>query len=657
MRQKIQNSLFNQENKVVQYDHHITFSVIMLVILIFSYIQISAQDGKRNKINDKSISDKINSTAVTGDVINFKDESNNSLIKITDEGNAGSIELPNVGSILSGNKLYNNGGGLFWGSSAIGTGASDINSLSDAKYDGSSIFLGFDAGINDDGTNANTAIGKSALNQNTVGTANTAVGWEVLSFNTIGFDNTAIGHVSLHLNVDGKHNTAIGTNVMYSNTIGNYNTAVGLSSLMNNIAGSNGVAIGYESQRNSNKTSTAFINYNTSVGYQSLYGGPNFFSNTGNYNTTIGYQSLFSNVSGNYNTASGYQSLTNNTSGDNNTSIGYSALSNNTTGDNNTANGAGALYSNTSGNFNTANGYSSLYTNETGFANTANGYNALLLNINGDYNTANGSDALYSNAAGNSNTAIGSIALQFNTIGNSNTAIGVGALNRNTIGTNNVGVGMHANSNNLEGSYNTIIGYEAGKGTSTHNKSGNVFIGYRAGYSETNDNRLYIENSSADSALIWGNFNNRRVVINGNGDDGNTTFTFYVNGKSGGSTSWNNLSDERLKKNISTIPNALDKVKNLRGVNYEWKDPKKYENGLQMGFIAQEANEVIPEVVDDSGEYYSMQYAPITALLVEAIKDQQKIIENLKVENSELDARFSKIENYLKGKSLVNINN
>ena len=62
-----------------------------------------------------------------------------------------------------------------------------------------------------------------------------------------------------------------------------------------------------------------------------------------------------------------------------------------------------------------------------------------------------------------------------------------------------------------------------------------------------------------------------------------------------------------------------------------------------MGFIAQEAVEIIPEVVDKSGEYYTMQYAPVTALLVEAVKEQQKMIGELKQENTKLKSELQKI--------------
>lgn len=691
MRQKIQNIYFNQENIVVQYDNHITFSVIMLVILVFSYVQISAQDGNQSKINNKSITDKINSTAVTGDVINFKDESNNLLIKITDEGNAGSIELPNVGIILSGNKLYNNGGNLFWGNSAIGSGgAADINSLSDGKFDGSSLFLGNGAGDNDAGNNFNTGIGERVLFLNLTGNRNTAIGYRSLYSNTIGSNNTVSGNRALYSNTSGFNNTTIGYRAMYFNETGDSNTANGYQALYSNVAGNNGVAIGFESQKFSFNSTSSFENTNTSVGFQSLRGSTNpsvnlginnssfgyqtLLSNSyGSNNTAIGFKVLFYNTGGDKNTANGFQSLYSNTFGSNNTANGYEVLYFNTTGNENTATGLQALYANTTGSKNTANGFNALFSNTTGENNTADGYGALQLNTTGGSNTAIGKWALFGNSTGSSNTAggisslgnnqtgwgntaFGTFSLINNTIGVLNTAIGQNALFSNIVGNRNVSIGSSSNFYN-GGSFNTIVGFEAGKGTASHSKDGCVFIGYQAGFNETNDNRLYIENSNADSALIWGNFNNRRVVINGNGDDGNTTFTFYVNGKSGGSTPWNNLSDVRLKKNVTTITNALGKVKKIRGVNYEWKDTEKYDEGPQIGFIAQEVNKIIPEVVDDSGEFYSMQYAPITALLVEAIKDQQKIIENLKTQNSELETRLSKIENYLKGESLVNIDN
>ncbi|HSH51053.1 MAG TPA: tail fiber domain-containing protein, partial [Bacteroidales bacterium] len=123
-------------------------------------------------------------------------------------------------------------------------------------------------------------------------------------------------------------------------------------------------------------------------------------------------------------------------------------------------------------------------------------------------------------------------------------------------------------------------------------------------------------------------------------------FIFYVHGQAGGTSSWNEISDIRLKQNIKTIDGALDKVLKLRGVTFEWKD--KERKGLNIGFIAQEAKEILPEVVTGSEETkYSMQYAPITAVLVEAMKEQQNEIEQLKEQNKLLLDRLKKIEEKL----------
>ena len=112
----------------------------------------------------------------------------------------------------------------------------------------------------------------------------------------------------------------------------------------------------------------------------------------------------------------------------------------------------------------------------------------------------------------------------------------------------------------------------------------------------------------------------------------------------GGATPWSSLSDERLKNDIVPIPGALDKVMDLQGVLFSWKDEERQDMGRQMGFVAQQAEHIIPEVVSLRGDQYAMQYAPITALLVEAIKEQQQIIDQKEVEMDELKARIDRLE-------------
>ncbi len=121
-------------------------------------------------------------------------------------------------------------------------------------------------------------------------------------------------------------------------------------------------------------------------------------------------------------------------------------------------------------------------------------------------------------------------------------------------------------------------------------------------------------------------------------------YRFYVHGNAGGTSAWNSTSDARMKKNIKTIDNPLQKVLGLRGVSFEWIDDTK--PGKQIGFIAQETLNVLPEVVTGTEQTtYSMQYAPITALLVEAIKEQQKVIDELRTKNEKLEAAIKEIDN------------
>jgi|LULI01.1.fsa_nt_gb hypothetical protein len=113
----------------------------------------------------------------------------------------------------------------------------------------------------------------------------------------------------------------------------------------------------------------------------------------------------------------------------------------------------------------------------------------------------------------------------------------------------------------------------------------------------------------------------KAVIVDSNKDASgfrNITATGTVQGAEVTATS-----DERLKSDIQTIDNALDKVMNIRGVSYT----KQAERGI--GVIAQEIEKVLPEVVTD-GEYKSVAYGNIVGVLIEAIKEQQKQIDELK---------------------------
>ena len=88
---------------------------------------------------------------------------------------------------------------------------------------------------------------------------------------------------------------------------------------------------------------------------------------------------------------------------------------------------------------------------------------------------------------------------------------------------------------------------------------------------------------------------------------------------------FNSTSDISLKDNIQTIVDPLDKIIKLNGVTFNWKENQK----PSIGVIAQELQEVLPELVTQ-GDIKSVNYNGLIGVLIEAVKEQQKQIEELK---------------------------
>ena len=397
---------------------------------------------------------------------------------------------------------YYDGTQSSWVEIKAGT-ALDINSLADGISDSTSVFLGSNAGSADDGTNYNTALGINTLAENTSGKHNVAIGNAALANNKWRSGLVAIGDSALYTSPGtsvyfyGTENTAIGASALLSNTIGSTNTAIGYNTMYSNTSGNN----------------------NTAVGKAALY------SNTeGYYNTSIGYKSMYNNTDGESNTAVGNSTLRDNTTGNYNTAIGRSALISSTTASRNTAAGYRALYYDTTGSYNTATGFYSLYKNRNGDYNNASGYQSMYCNTTGSSNVAMGVNSLYYNTTRSNLVAIGDSALYNNGLGatgdteaTANTAVGSKALYSNTTGHNNVGIGSAALYCNDEGNENTAVGYQAGWGGYGigHNASGCVYLGNKAGRSNTSSNKLFITNSEDATPLIGGDFSTEQVDING----------------------------------------------------------------------------------------------------------------------------------------------
>ena len=100
-------------------------------------------------------------------------------------------------------------------------------------------------------------------------------------------------------------------------------------------------------------------------------------------------------------------------------------------------------------------------------------------------------------------------------------------------------------------------------------------------------------------------------------------------------------SDERLKRDITPLSEALDTLLGLRGVQFYWKDPENVgvPPGRQMGFIAQEVEKVIPEwVTDDDKGYKGIALKGFEALAIEALRELSASIDDIKSRLNKLEA-------------------
>lgn len=207
------------------------------------------------------------------------------------------------------------------------------------------------------------------------------------------------------------------------------------------------------------------------------------------------------------------------------------------------------------------------------------------------------------------------------------------------------------------------LGSVAIRQNSTAKGVGSIAIG---DYVETTgDNSMTLGvhlTNTAPNSLIVGAWNDKSVKglfeIGGGNDEDHRVSIFSVrkeNGEgkvkiigtleaSGEITSSNitSSSDRRLKTNITPLEKSIDKVMKLNGVTFNWDKTiaknKNASTALQYGFIAQEIEKVIPELVsEDSDGYKTVNYIGVIPVLTQAMQEQQKEIEQLKDENKKLN--------------------
>lgn len=411
----------------------------------------------------------------------------------------------------------------------------------------------------------------------------------------------------------------------------------------------NSVAIGYKAMEGTSGISTT--GRNTAIGWQAMRTMGNVFQNT-----AIGANAMYGNINGSNNTAIGYNSMrfidglnntaigsealtsTSYTSGvNNNTAIGYNALAQLTGAiDGNTAVGYYSLYqAGTAANYNTAFGYETLY-QATGTDNTAVGYQSMRYPGGGSYNTAVGTEALKfgaTNTCATGNTAIGDSALTAVTCttsagseGSYNTAIGYAALGSLTTGINNTALGYRAG--NPDGS---------GVGVATVTGSGNIIIGNNIGLdSSSRSNYLNI------GGTIRGDLANRKIVIGGNGTElASATHDLSVQG-SVESTSYVSTSDRRMKTNITKLNDAetYQLFMKLQPVHFVWKASNK----PAIGFIAQEVQQLFPELTHGDSGRLGVNYCGLVTPAISAIKAQLAEYKAITAEQQAWAAKLDQLE-------------
>jgi hypothetical protein len=537
----------------------------------------------------------------------------------------------------------------------------------------------------------NTAVGASAL-QNSSGSGSTAIGSRALGANTSGYENTAVGVASLLLNTTGSYNVGVGAGSLRANTTGDQNVAVGYGAIGAQATGLGIVAVGFEAlARNTGYGNSALgwlaLRDGVTGSNNAAFGSSSLKANTADGNSAFGHSSLMSNTTGFQNSAFGYQALSANTTSGENSAFGYYALRS-STGGANTAMGAWALWRDTSGGGNSAFGDGSLATNTTGSYNDAFGVAALGGNTTGTHNSAFGTDALRSTTTGTANSAFGSAALTANTAagsnsgfgyhtlfanvdGASNTAVGADALSVGTTGSNNVAVGAgslrsaassyntavgmssmndltsgEANTSvgNLAGnylttgSYNTFLGYNARVGAGTPGLSYVTAIG--AGAQVTQSNSLVLGGTGTYAVNVGINTASPddRLQVVGDIKIGTSGTNGCIKNYAGTGILGTCSSDARLKTNIQPFASMLDRVARLQPVHFDWRandfPEYRFGAGLNSGLVAQQVEQVFPEMVaTDERGYKMVNYSELPYLTLQAVKE-------LKAENDTLRARI-----------------
>jgi len=193
------------------------------------------------------------------------------------------------------------------------------------------------------------------------------------------------------------------------------------------------------------------------------------------------------------------------------------------------------------------------------------------------------------------------------------------------LGTGVAGVGVHG--------FSSATGFGAGVSGETSSTLGYGVYGEANGSGRTG---VFgnAKSGATDSKGVFGYAVNSGTGVYAQlGFPASGAFALYSNGPAGGTSSWFSGSDARLKKGIKDARYGLQEILKLRAVTYELKDHP--EEGTHVGFIAQEVQPIVPEVVHaDTSGMLSLTYTDLIPVMAKAIQEQQKVIERLERERS-----------------------
>ena len=478
--------------------------------------------------------------------------------------------------------------------------------------------------------------------------------------------NVLIGPLAGNTTMTGQRNTFVGAGAGNANTTGSYNTSLGFGSLWNNTTGTDNIAINNSSLE---------------------------FNQSGNFNIALGHSSLRFNVSGKENIGIGHGAGSN-TLGSSNIFIGEGAGVHSGVGDRNFMAGFYAGHGTTGGSENLFLGHQAGYTPalypHTSTRNTYIGYQSGWGVLTGSFNTFLGTVLVPNGLAtttlagtdtkntivladGESNQRLYIHGGDTDATKNGNTGIGLGS---NVIPQNRLEVKSAFTADpyrssgvrltNLTNTTVTPVTNPTNGVLSVDNKGNVIWVNDKlGGVTQNCSTANFVPVNSATA----GQLNCSQIFDNGTSVGIGTTGAFNYSYNTGDflalapasgtaklrvngvawTTGYYASSDKKFKKDIKPIENALEKVQQIEGKTYAWNTESNkdmnFDNGGHSGFIAQELEKVLPHLVatDEKGNK-AVNYIELMPYLIEAIKDQQtqindlksQITENFKAQNQDL---------------------